>query len=415
MQSALVKSLKSFIAPAAIGTVIYCANVTFSHIYSNYISPHLYSCITINSTNVDEFNAVLEYIQHNNLLHTNHLMLCRQYSDDPGSNHIKYELAATDQLLTMRFNGRIIYISRMVESIKTTRFCVSQENVLTLSVFGKDPTIIKTFISAAIDYKNTRESIQTGVYVCTDEWHEKWTRMLGKTPRTFDSLILEGTLAQDLFRDMRAFLDLKGWYENMGIPHRRGYLFYGPPGGGKTSLCQVLAGELKLHICILSVSGKSMTDSKLAHLMRNTPPRSIVVLEDVDSIFVKRETQGEQTTSVTFSGLLNVIDGFVSPEGRIFIMTTNHIKKLDPALIRPGRCDVKLEIKNASREQMVGLFLRFFPGRDAEAHSFVNNIPERKVSMAQLQNHLVQHRESPELAVDTAAQIGKVEEGFDKK
>jgi chaperone BCS1 len=364
---------------------------------------------------MDQFNAVLEYIQHNNLLHTNHLMLCEHVSSESDSKEIDYQLAATDQLLSMKFRGRIIYISRAVQTVKKTWHSVSQSEVLTLSVFGKDPTILKSFISAAIDSKSTHENTRTGVYVCYDEWCDKWTRVLDKTPRTLDSVIMEGTLVQDILSDMRSFLALKGWYQAMGIPHRRGYLFYGPPGGGKTSLCQVLAGELKLHICILSVSGKGMTDSKLAHLMRNTPSRSIVVLEDVDSIFVKRETQGEQTTSVTFSGLLNVIDGFVSPEGRIFIMTTNHIKKLDPALIRPGRCDVKLEIKNASREQMVGLFLRFFPGRDAEAHSFVNNIPERKVSMAQLQNHLVQHRESPELAVDTAAQIGKVEEGFDKK
>ena len=404
MQSALVKSV---IAPAAIGSFVYCANVTFRHIYSNYISPHMHSCISIHSVNTDQFDAVLKYIQHNNLLHTNHLTLCEHVSGDSDSKDIAYQLAATDQLLSMKFKGRTVYISRAVQtaSIHKPWTGDSDNEVLTLSVLGKDPAILKSFISAAIEFKNMQESNRTGVYVCNDEWYEKWTRVLGKTPRAFDSVIIEGTHARDILSDMRRFIHSRGWYEKMGIPHRRGYLFHGPPGGGKTSLCQVLAGELKLHICILPVSGKGMTDSKLAHLMRNAPRRSITVLEDVDSIFVKRESQGEQTTSVTFSGLLNAIDGFVSQEGRISIMTTNCIEKLDSALIRPGRCDVKLEIKNASREQMVSLFLRFFPGGDAE--KFADNIPERTVSMAQLQNHLVQHKDSQQLAVDSAVWIGK--------
>ena len=59
------------------------------------------------------------------------------------------------------------------------------------------------------------------------------------------------------------------------------------------------------------------------------------MLEDVDAIFVERKAQSEKG-GVTFSGLLNAIDGVASQEGRIFIMTTNHIEKLDPALIRPG-------------------------------------------------------------------------------
>ena len=57
-------------------------------------------------------------------------------------------------------------------------------------------------------------------------------------------------------------------------------------------------------------------------------------------------------TGVSFSGLLNALDGVASQEGRIFILTTNHIDRLDDALIRPGRCDVKVKVRKASNSQM---------------------------------------------------------------
>jgi chaperone BCS1 len=146
-----------------------------------------------------------------------------------------------------------------------------------------------------------------------------------------------------------------------------------------------------------------VTDGKLTQILRVTPVRSLIVLEDVDAVFVQRETS--EPIKLSFSGLLNAIDGVVSQEGRIFIMTTNHIEKLDPALIRPGRCDVKLEVRNASRSQLAAMFVRFFPGRDAEAGSFADQIPEYRVSMAEIQNHLLQHKDSPEKALETLDQM----------
>ena len=64
--------------------------------------------------------------------------------------------------------------------------------------------------------------------------------------------------------------------------------------------------------------------------------------------------------NVTFSGLLNALDGGRSQEGRILMMTTNHREKLDPALLRPGRADMHVELNMASESQMKGLFKKFF-------------------------------------------------------
>ena len=88
-----------------------------------------------------------------------------------------------------------------------------------------------------------------------------------------------------------------------------------------------------------------MSDDRLMHRLADAPENSIVLLEDADAAFVSRDTETETDSAfqganrLTFSGLLNAIDGVTSTEGRIVFMTTNYIDRLDPALIRPGRVD----------------------------------------------------------------------------
>ena len=82
------------------------------------------------------------------------------------------------------------------------------------------------------------------------------------------------------------FLD---WYRARGIPYRRGYLLHGPPGCGKTSYITALAGELQYSICVLNLSDRSMSDDRLAHRLADAPENSIILLEDVDAVFVSRD------------------------------------------------------------------------------------------------------------------------------
>ena len=65
-------------------------------------------------------------------------------------------------------------------------------------------------------------------------------------------------------------------------------------------------------------------------------------------------------------------------------MTTNHKEKLDPALLRPGRCDVHVELCNATFPMIKGLFLKFFPKEEQLATDFAKSLPEKKLSMAKL-------------------------------
>jgi len=92
---------------------------------------------------------------------------------------------------------------------------------------------------------------------------------------------------------------------------------------------------------------------------------------------------------VSFSGLLNALDGVAAQEGRIVVLTTNHRERLDAALIRPGRIDVEVELGNATASQLAGLLLRFHPEEDERAARLAHEYPSRSLSPAQIQQILI--------------------------
>ena len=201
-----------------------------------------------------------------------------------------------------------------------------------------------------------------------------------------------------------------------GVPYRRGYLLYGPPGTGKTSFTQAIAGKMNLNICYLNLSSGRMDDDGLNRALNDAPRNSIILLEDVDSLFVSRESvnQDRGGQHVSFSGLLNALDGVRSQEGRILFMTTNHRERLDPALLRPGRADYHAFLDNASYDQMTRLFLRFNPNEEELAHKFAKQLPEKKVSMAKLQGHFLTYRDDPKKQVEMAKEILRDQESSDE-
>ncbi|KAG2459015.1 BCS1 protein, partial [Polypterus senegalus] len=151
--------------------------------------------------------------------------------------------------------------------------------------------------------------------------------------RPLTSVVLEKGIAEKILDDVKDFIGNPTWYTDRGIPYRRGYLLFGPPGCGKSSFITALAGELEYSICLMSLSDRSLTDDRLNHLLSVAPQQSIILLEDIDAAFISRDLAAENPTvyqgmgRLTFSGLLNALDGVASSEARIVFMTTNHIDR----------------------------------------------------------------------------------------
>ena len=244
-------------------------------------------------------------------------------------------------------------------------------------------------------------------------WSTEW-RPLGqpRRKRPLESVVLAEGVKERLIDDVKAFIEAREWYLDRGIPYRRGYLLYGAPGTGKSSFIQALAGEFDFNIAMLNLSERGLTDDRLMHLLINVPPRTIVVLEDADAAFTNRRAQtdedGYRGANVTFSGLLNALDGVASAEERIVFLTTNHVDRLDAALVRPGRVDLTVCFGEATPWQIERLWDRFFSQQDPEGElkrEYIDKLRALgildRTSTAALQGHFLFNKDDPAGAVAT--------------
>merc|ERR1711997_371409 len=217
-----------------------------------------------------------------------------------------------------------------------------------------------------------------------------------KIARDISTVILPTKTWNAVMGDFERFLDEKSieWYFKHGIPYKRSYLFYGVPGSGKTSLIQALAAEYERNLAFVQPSHPKMTDQSFKSCIQSAPSNSLIVLEDVDALFNKDRSKKNKDCPMTFSGLLNGLDGVGNPDGQIFIMTTNFVDRLDDALIRSGRVDLHIEFPLATDEQLRKMFLLFYPESMDMASEFVNQIRtyfKDGINMAAVQQHFIQN------------------------
>ena len=263
---------------------------------------------------------------------------------------------------------------------------------MTIWCFGWSPAPIQDLLIEIQETQRKEENVLTQILTPQSGCGSNWVEQTLKRARPLESVYLEPTQKTKLIDDMTEYLngETRAWYQDRGIPYRRGYLFHGAPGCGKSSLALALAGHFKLNVYIVSLTANGMTDYNLQYLFQALQPGCLVLLEDVDSAGLVRE--GMQTPAerkrakeqkakgkkrrhrddgifedrysrhrdVTLSGLLNAIDGPGSPEGHILVMTTNCPDELDDALVRAGRVDVKVEFKLANKEQIREIFYSLF-------------------------------------------------------
>ncbi|KAF3479550.1 mitochondrial chaperone BCS1 [Arthroderma uncinatum] len=343
-----------------------------------------------------------------------------------------------------RHKGNYFKLSREKEPVLNGRMgfnMVSSDETLTITVLGRSLQPIKELIREARDASFARERSKTtirrpgpkefrsrGIYA--------WSRAATRPSRPIETVVLDNTQKTKLLLDINEYLHpaTPRWYANRGIPYRRGYLFHGPPGTGKTSLSFAIAGVFGLDIYCISLLEPSLTEEDLGLLFNSLPRRCVVLLEDIDTAGLARTTADEdlstETTDTTnettdsvipnlktavqqpanrakkgkranadeepkgisLSGLLNAIDGVASHEGRVLVMTTNHPDKLDDALIRPGRVDMMVEFTLANREQIREIFIRMYsPDQPGSVNATTSSPSHIEKSLAVLNSKLFNH------------------------
>ncbi|PLB38906.1 BCS1 and AAA domain-containing protein [Aspergillus candidus] len=394
------------------------------------------------------------------------------------------------------FRGHLLWFNRVREDNNPNAgFFMLNPERLYISCFGRNPAVLKELLAEAQHAYVGRDSKNTVIYRAQRDRSltVDWVRCMARAPRPLSTVVLDAAQKQAFVNDIKEYLHprTRRWYSNRGIPYRRGYLLHGPPGTGKTSLSFAAAGLLGLEMYLLNLSSKTLTEDDLMGLFHGLPRRCIVLLEDVDCAGITHQRDPDSSSpakdapdaassdpatvtdtpaaakdasdtkdqkGVSLSGLLNVIDGVAASEGRILIMTTNHIDKLDSALLRPGRVDMSIEFGYSAAADIRDLFESMYTAREEDFHSaalkskhsvektisttssstttdknnttndnnnkkkktdplsrfspteirslaakFADAVPAGEISAAEIQGHLLNYKTAPDVAVAEAA------------
>jgi len=261
-----------------------------------------------------------------------------------------------------------------------------EPSFIELSTFGFNSSKIDAILRRFLDYlefekKNRIEDKSNG---------EREFEIMKVRDRSLDNIVLCDGVRESIIGSIEAFFNstVRKTYMRLGVPYRRGILLFGPPGCGKTSLILGIRSHFRLPIYTINLNSVR-TDEHLKDLMMAVPPKTLLVMEDIDCIGAPvdsrngessfRPTPQHQENSstppirhtvtgiasmirseLTLSGLLNAIDGLGSLEDVVIIMTTNHPEKLDPALLRSGRIDLKVSLDKFEIKQQVELYNLIF-------------------------------------------------------
>jgi len=211
------------------------------------------------------------------------------------------------------------------------------------------------------------------------------TKQVGQTYKPLEYLYMEDKDKKHLQAILGNFTTNSELYQRLGIMHKLTCMLYGNPGCGKSTAIRSIASYLQRDIYYLDLKGiRSNAHLQMIfdYLQTNCGGGGVVVMEDIDCMtdIVLSRTMSEKDKyehtmnqsiigqekditneeTLTLSYLLNLLDGTISIEDLVVIMTTNHPEKLDPALTRPGRVDAKLQFKKCDRLMMVTIFESLF-------------------------------------------------------
>lgn len=263
-------------------------------------------------------------------------------------------------------HGRLVAVTHNID-VENSRGQFLRESYK-LRVLGRRQALLRGLVLEARAIMLRDETIPVHVWI--DSY---WREAARKQPRPLDSVVLPEGQVRALVRDAEWFFGAAGWYADRGVPYRRGYLFSGPPGTGKTSLVMALASHFRLPLYTLNLGGL-WSDSSLQNAFTRLPRKAILLIEDIDAASAakarrvnpeKANGEDKDGMGVTLSGLLNTIDGVAASDGRLLIMTTNHPSKLDPSLTRAGRADRHETFGPLGAPEAARMFERFYPGGDA--------------------------------------------------
>jgi hypothetical protein len=234
---------------------------------------------------------------------------------------------------------------------------IYRTNVLTpykkVYLTGKK-SVIQIFVANMSAYYNKNNDVYEyfKVFIPSPKGH--WDLISKNKKRSIDTVFIKNK--DDIIKDIDEFLSSEEDYQTFGHPYKRNYLFFGPPGNGKTSLISAIASQYNLDIYLMSFS-VNITDEIFKKLISSLPINGLLVFEDIDGLFDEKEKK-----QISISTVLNIMDGLAKKNRLMTIMTTNHYDRLSEAFKRAGRVDMSVEFDIASIDsfnQIIQFFCKY--------------------------------------------------------
>ena len=184
----------------------------------------------------------------------------------------------------------------------------------------------------------------------------------------WDAVVLDPTTLRMVRTDFEIFFQREEWFRQHNLPYRRGYLFWGPPGNGKSATLRVMAAHPHIRPYSIDLSDEEQKSNDVLRLFEKTSENTpaLVILEDLDRAF---PTEGKRTRerNICFQTLLNCLDGVGTQEGIIVVATANDPTCLDPAILkRPGRFDRVVQFRNPDAHLRREYYQRLSPALTGE-------------------------------------------------
>jgi hypothetical protein len=256
---------------------------------------------------------------------------------------------------------------------------------------------IHKFVQDAIQYNKEHKEEDT-IDIFVFDKLSGWRRISTLPRRSMDTIYLDSVEKKRLVDDVKRYVGREKEYIHYGIPYKRCYLFEGVHGSGKSSTIFAIASMLGKDINIFNFSAE-ITDTMFISAIAQTPSDRIIVLEDIDTLFTERSPI--DTNHVSMSAFLNVLDGVCRKDKMMVFITTNHMDRLDEAILRPGRIDYTLHFNYVSKGQIRQMYDKFrdVKGTSEEFDKMYKILHSKRVNMSLVQKFLFEHKDVDSIMV----------------
>lgn len=265
-----------------------------------------------------------------------------------GDFHMHFEIPAINTTTQFSYRGKLY--KAIIEAVGSpVGLNVRVDQMRKIKIYDL-PNSVRFIEDAETYYSNLLNKMSKNSLIVHfakyNTYEVDWVKSSMLPGRSLSTVYASNDVKNLLVNNLRTFKNTEDEYISHGIPYKYVALLHGPPGTGKTSLIMSIAYELKIKNLYIMSFGSTMTDSYFLELVHSMKPNSILVMEDADTLVVNRK----EKTGMSFTSMLNVLDGPLRPHGLVCFLTTNHMERFDSAMTRSGRINDIIEITPMSKE-----------------------------------------------------------------